>query len=699
MRLITRVRIGGCVTASLCVLALSPAAAQQDPAVSPSVGGAFSEPFVEDPGQPRCEENEDGYIVCKPVAVSMVALRDGRTLFWNGLEGFENINLNTTGEASEASRNSRARLLDLRSGTPVYSSPTPEDGAVGGEQKRVDHEQAGPTGALGMPGKPGDGLVGSTVGQVAPGSSSAPPDDPEANDRDMFCAYQVHLADGRVLIMGGTDWYMEPNLPGEYGVTELDGLEEARLFDPATDAFTQTGSMKYARWYPSAVTLPDGKVFVASGVVKLIKNGQLSNVRRTETFDPANGQWTENYVGMESEATLPLYPRMRLMPNGKVLFAAAGQTWNPFGQAADEALWNLQRFFNTETKTWETVGPAPLGFRGSPVDVLLPLTPPYDKATVLQAGGVLGTSPGSYLAAPFTTETTVAEDGTVTSKRTGNLHNARWFGSGVNLPDGTVLALAGGNRDAVVFPGTEEPIQQVEIYDPKTGQWTAGATATRPRVYHNTATLLPDARVLLGGHSTFSELYGGADFDTVPDKKDPTFEVYSPPYLFRGERPVITRVQSGIAWGDTFGVTVSSPTPIESVMLVRLGATTHVVDNDLRALFLEFTQQGSELSVTAPPDGVAAPPGPYYLFVNRTSPDGPIPSVAGVLTLGATESAAPATIPFPAQPGAAETGQVSAPPAPRASGQLPATGGGVYPLAAVATAAGVTLLALRRRRR
>ena len=29
--------------------------------------------------------------------------------------------------------------------------------------------------------------------------------------------------------------------------------------------------MKYGRWYPSLVTLGDGKVFVASGVTKLLK--------------------------------------------------------------------------------------------------------------------------------------------------------------------------------------------------------------------------------------------------------------------------------------------------------------------------------------------------------------------------------------------------------------------------------------------
>ena len=27
------------------------------------------------------------------------------------------------------------------------------------------------------------------------------------NDGDVFCSYQVHLADGRAFAPGGTDWY------------------------------------------------------------------------------------------------------------------------------------------------------------------------------------------------------------------------------------------------------------------------------------------------------------------------------------------------------------------------------------------------------------------------------------------------------------------------------------------------------------
>jgi hypothetical protein len=62
-----------------------------------------------------------------------------------------------------------------------------------------------------------------------------------------------------------------------------------------TDRWDATTSMKFGRWYPAATTLPDGNVAVHGGVAKLIKSTQLSQVRRTEVYDPATAEWTEAY--------------------------------------------------------------------------------------------------------------------------------------------------------------------------------------------------------------------------------------------------------------------------------------------------------------------------------------------------------------------------------------------------------------------
>jgi hypothetical protein len=610
-------------------------------AAGPETVGAFTGPFEEGgTDAPRCTRDENGFITCIPVASSSVALRDGSVLYWNGIEASENTDYGQLPELADASRDSRARVLDLTGRQVTWTDASTGEAS----NPNIGDKNNNAFGTAGVPGRPGDGLVGSTVGQVAPQNPTNPPDDKEDNDGDMFCSYQVQLSDGKVIVFGGTDWYSEPdggdlgtNEPeiDDRGGLELEGLRNTRRYDPETNSWTQVGHMKYGRWYPSGLTLSDGKVFVASGVTKLIKNTQASNVRRTETYDPATAAWTENMTGMASENTLPLYPRFHLMPNGKIFYAGNGQSWTPLGQAADEALWSLQQFFNPMTKQWEIVGPARSGVRSGAIDVLLPLRPPYTQASYMIAGGVLGPTPGAYVAIGLTEEYTVTDKGAVSYRRTGDLVNRRWFSQGVLLPDGQVLAINGGDVDEVIVPGTEAPIKQAEIYNPQTGTWTAMATAERGRTYHNSAILLADGRVLTGGHSPIATSYGHHR-DLRPggnNDKDPSLEIFSPPYLFRGARPAITRAPAGIEWGKDFAVTVSSPSDIESVTLVRLMATTHVVDNDQRALFLDFKQNGSTLQVSAPPSGTIAPPGNYYLFVNRKTKQGPVPSVAAIVNV------------------------------------------------------------------
>jgi Domain of unknown function (DUF1929) len=626
----------GIVSASALPQGPGQAMASRDP----SVIGAFSKPFEEGgAAQPRCKPKKGNDKKCKPTAVSTVVLKDGRILFWNGIEGSENSTsfVNDSGQETE---DSSARVLNLEGDMPRFLR-VGDGGATSPQVDKGDDGSNDPDGMAGVPGRPGEGLVGSTLGKYHKGEDSSPPDDSTDNDGDMFCAFQVILPDGRVMVAGGTDWYNEPRVPekapgvGGWGVVELEGLRNARTFDPDTNEWHQTDTMKYGRWYPSIVTQAGGKPTIFSGVTKLVKSTQLSQVRRTETFNPNTNEWHENYTGPASETSLPLLPRLHLMPNGKTFYAGNGQTWGPFGQAADEATWAIQKFWNQKTKKWEEVGPAASGVRSGALDVLLPLRPPYNKATVLMAGGVLGPSPGTYATAvPLTEEVTVTEKGKVTTEQTGNLNHLRWFSQGVTLPDGQVLAVNGGSRDEVISPGTEEPVRQAEMYNPKTEKWRPVDMVHRDRTYHNSAVLLPDARVLVGGHHPIPNNY--AQHRDVFGNQDPdaSFEVYSPPYLFRGHRPNVTWAPEGLPYGQDFNVKLENPDQVGSVVLSRMPATTHVLENDLRSVYLRFDQRGDMLNVNAPPDGVTAPPGYYYLFVNRKTDEGPVPSVARIVRVG-----------------------------------------------------------------
>jgi hypothetical protein len=533
---------------------------------TPDLIGALTLPFEEGGAQtPQCTGSK-GDFVCKPVGQAVAPLKDGRIFYFNGIEGQENVHNGSALDLSPEMINSQARVLDLRSGTPQWTVPSHPDGGAENPDVKPGHQGTDdPLGMAGVPGRPGDGLVGSTWGAAGlpEHNPTSSPDDAGDNDADMFCADVTTLADGRIAVIGGSDWYDEPFVmerrkgdPMNLGFVEVNGLRNVRLFNPDTNDFDQIPHMKYNRWYPSGLLLSDGKLLVVGGVTKLIKSTQLSNIRRSETWDPATNTWEENYTGPESENSLPTQPRLFLTPNGKVFYGGAGQSWIPFGQAADEALWALQQFFDPETKKWEVVGVNPLGVHDTAMSVPLPMEPPYDKMAILTFGGTFGPSPGSYHAVPFSSLTTVDAQGEVKTELTGNLNHARWFPSGVALPDGKVIASTGGQLAEPVMPGSEVPVRMMEMYDPATGTWTDLFESQRDRTYHNTAVLLPDARVLIGGHSPVGAFFGPPKDAGKPfpnNEKDPSFEVYSPPYRFWGPGRRSPRCRLGSA-----GVTVST---------------------------------------------------------------------------------------------------------------------------------------------
>ncbi|HEX2039780.1 MAG TPA: galactose oxidase early set domain-containing protein, partial [Acidimicrobiales bacterium] len=91
-----------------------------------------------------------------------------------------------------------------------------------------------------------------------------------------------------------------------------------------------------------------------------------------------------------------------------------------------------------------------------------------------------------------------------------------------------------------------------------------------------------------------------------------------------------------LGYGGTFEVKVDVPAEqVDSVVLVRRTAITHLVDGGQRAVVLPVVaRQGKTLTVAAPPNSAVAPAGPYMLFVNRTTAAGKVPSVSVGVTVG-----------------------------------------------------------------
>ena len=118
---------------------------------------------------------------------------------------------------------------------------------------------------------------------------------------DMFCNGMVVLPDGRAFVNGGTKQY-DP----------FHGQQISSIYDPATNSFTNVQNMAHGRWYPTVTTLGDGRVMTFSG---LDENGSTNS---TVEFYTVGSGWSSAFA---AGWTPPLYPRLTLLPSGKVFYS------------------------------------------------------------------------------------------------------------------------------------------------------------------------------------------------------------------------------------------------------------------------------------------------------------------------------------------------------------------------------------------
>ena len=173
------------------------------------------------------------------------------------------------------------------------------------------------------------------------------------------------------------------------------------------------------------------------------------------------------------------------------------------------------------------------------------------------------------------------------------------------LPDGSVLA-TGGARNSDVND-TANAVLAAELWDPLTETWRTLSSGAVPRLYHSSATLLPDGRVEVsgGGHPPG---FGIAEFRS---------EIFSPPYLFKGARPTISSAPSQANYGQNFFVATPDGSSITKVALIPQPTPTHAFNSNSGYMPLTFSQTAGGLTVTAPSNGNIAPPGMYMMFVDQ----------------------------------------------------------------------------------
>ncbi|HLE46765.1 MAG TPA: galactose oxidase-like domain-containing protein, partial [Candidatus Thermoplasmatota archaeon] len=316
---------------------------------------------------------------------------------------------------------------------------------------------------------------------------------------------------------------------------------------------------------------------------------------------------------------------------GRVFFQPAGCLWCPAGNSDGEQGWNYAASFDPATNQWTQHGMPQFGVRNAPVTALLALRPPTYAAQILTATGTLNRA---EVAVPFTEFTDLSKS-PPTHVVGPQMAFSRWFANHVLLPDGTLVVVGGAKNDGVTVLGGDanpvSPVKETEMYvpgqDPTKGAWQTLAPMSIDRIYHSTALLLPDATVWVAG-SVPAVLYSPAS----PPRQD-AVEIFEPPYLFRGPRPVIEQAPAQVTWDETFNVRTPDAKTVTAVM-VRTGAVTHVYNPEQRVIELVVENRTpGVITLRAPPDAALAPPGHYMLFLLKPTEKGPVPSVAPILKL------------------------------------------------------------------
>lgn len=430
---------------------------------------------------------------------------------------------------------------------------------------------------------------------------------PLGGDTSINCAGLAFLPDGRLLVNGG-----------HQGSTPWKGHRGTFVFDPWTETWSRLPDMHEGRYYPGTIALGDGRALTVNG-----NDDQGVDPGTVETFDGAS--WSPPIAAPAME----FYPRMHVLPSGEVVRV---------GQDAASA------FFDPATGAWREGPRSGAGLRWGGISVLLP---GLDR--VLVAGGSnLGLSSEGHGEVPALRDpvSRIAENAVAsvgdganvgtdeaeildlrgdvpTYRNTAPMNLPRRDFAGVVLADGDVLAL-GGATGVEPVPGWGDYSFHPELFDVATEKWSLMAPAERTRGYHSTALLLPDGRVLFAG-GDFEQTRG-----TTALPLTTTGEVFSPPYLFRGPRPVVDSAPRGVSYGERFPVKTSGA-PVAGAAVVRLGSATHSLNTDQRWVGLEATTTGRTVHLQAPVDGNHAPPGYYMLFLLS---DAGVPSVSSIIRIG-----------------------------------------------------------------
>ncbi|KDR75046.1 hypothetical protein GALMADRAFT_248901 [Galerina marginata CBS 339.88] len=471
-----------------------------------------------------------------------------------------------------------------------------------------------------------------------------------------FCAGGNVLGNGTWLNVGGNQAVSYGGQPatsqtGGGPYDDPDGRQS--LLTPCDDGscdWVLSPDQSQQRWYPTVETLVDGTAIILGGCQNGGYVNDASQDNPTYEFFPAKGPSIPSPI---LQKTLPvnLFPLVWLLPSGKLLIQSGWAT----------SVLDINS--NVETPL-DNIPDAVRVYPASAGTIMLPLTPANNyTATVLFCGGSnvqtnQWTSPNfiipTYPASPSCVKLTPDVSGSYV--KDDALPEARTMPNFIALPDGTVLNLNGGKLGTAGYGNDtwaighsygDGPVLRPAIYNPNAaqgGRWSTDGlqSSTVPRMYHSSATLLPDGSVFVSGSNP------NPDYTVGPDVTYPTeyrTELFYPSY-FNQRRPQPAGILAQFSYGgpsfdislgadDLFGAVQNVKSA--KVVIIRPGFSTHAMNMGQRYVELASSYTAYEANQTAtlhvaqlPPNPAIIVPGPAYVFVVVNG----VPSIGVQVMLG-----------------------------------------------------------------
>ncbi|ESP99654.1 Kelch motif protein [Streptomyces sp. ADI96-15] len=374
---------------------------------------------------------------------------------------------------------------------------------------------------------------------------------------------------------------------------DYQGIRSAYEFDPVAEKYIPVDPMDKARWYPTLVTLQDGKVLAVSGLDDVGEIDPGDN----EIYDPQTKKWSKGPFRY-----FPTYPALFLTQGGKLFYPASNAGYGPAEKGREPGIWDIEK--NTFQKV---PGLTDLDQTETSASLLLP--PAQDQKVMVLGGGGVGESEKS------TRRTAVIDlkEENPAFKPGPDLPQGTRYLNSVIMPDDSVFT-TGGSYD---YRGRgASNIFKSQFYDPRTNSFTPAAEPTVGRNYHSEALLLPDGRVATFGSDS---LYGNKE-NTKLGTFEQRMEVFTPPYLHKaaeGERPALGKGPEEVKYGATATFATEDAGTITKARLMRPSAVTHTTDVEQRSIDVELKKTEDSVTITVPKDPTLVPPGWYMVFVNN----------------------------------------------------------------------------------